>query len=333
MTDSASQSRSHDIDVVKGVMILLMVQFHSDSIGLVEYLNVRTITVGFFLPVFFFLSGYFTKKPASLGAGVLRTTARIVVPYFVFLFLYLLLIRVGDSLGYPIRNRQQLDTCGDWLYVLLVRPTGPYYYLYSLALYRLVFYLSHVVKADRNRRILLQFFLMLPFMASPLCTSYWWIMFAGTVWREYELDLPRSGFCALAIPAYVGGAMISNSRVSIDASEFVHFSQTDRVFWLVWTLSMMGFTRYLGRHVPNWTHQALAFTGRHTLSILVLHIFAIKGIALPARYLSFDPTGILYAVFVTLGSAFACVALELVSVRMTRAMIAFRASWPVNAPS
>lgn len=126
-----ARERIHQLDYLKGILILLMVIFH---LALVEetYPMLREAVYTFHMSAFLIISGYLAnvnKMPLDLGNGLLR----LVVPYVLFESLYILMqYFMGGSLG--THNAIELLTPTDFICRVATQPTGPYWYLHTLIL-------------------------------------------------------------------------------------------------------------------------------------------------------------------------------------------------------
>ena len=74
--------RSKEVDIAKGLCIIIMITVHAMSWwGRHEWINLYTCP--FFLPFFFFASGFFFKEPDSILEYILKRLKRLVLPYAV----------------------------------------------------------------------------------------------------------------------------------------------------------------------------------------------------------------------------------------------------------
>ncbi len=104
------------IDILKGFGIILMVLGHMWF----GHFNYETYLYAFHMPLFFLISGYLFKAPENLGVSIRKKMRSLLVPYFVFGFIYFFAWLI---LNYP--------SAGDWPYhlkgVLLLSVEGiPY---------------------------------------------------------------------------------------------------------------------------------------------------------------------------------------------------------------
>ena len=137
-----AQERIHQLDYLKGIFILLMVMFH---LALIEetYPVLREAVYTFHMSAFLIISGYLAnvdKQPGAFGKGLLR----IAVPYLLFEALYILMqYFLGGSLG--AHNAIDSLTPTDFVNRVLTMPTGPYWYLHTLVICTVVYWLVYRV--------------------------------------------------------------------------------------------------------------------------------------------------------------------------------------------
>lgn len=130
------------MDYLKGIFILLMVTFH---LALTEatYPMLSKAVYTFHMSAFLIISGYLAnvdKRLGEFGLGLMR----IVVPYVVFESLYILIqFYLGGSLG--AHNAIGSLTWTGFVTRLLTLPTGPYWYLHTLAIGLVVYWLCYRV--------------------------------------------------------------------------------------------------------------------------------------------------------------------------------------------
>lgn len=289
------------LDFVKGCMIVLLVCFHADFSGPISHYTVplRGFAVSFFLPIFFFVSGYLTKPSERFGAGAMKVLRNLGIPYLVFVLLYLGLITLARNTGvYPIRQPLALDTWGKWLYTVFVSPVSPYYYLYAVAVFRLTFLAaSRLAGDDRGKRWAIQLGILLALHMSPVCTSNWPMMCLGLLWQESRLPVPDGRLCLLPFAVICGGFYVTGQP------EFEDFVEHNAAVHLIWCLSVLGITVWIASHCVATVKNILTCVGRNTLSILVMHVFALKaGLVASPWILRIEPSGALNgALMVTLG--------------------------------
>ncbi|MBR1687961.1 MAG: acyltransferase family protein [Prevotella sp.] len=126
-------ARVGEIDFIKCVMILLMIAFHIVYIG-DTYPAAKRLVYTFHMPAFLLISGYLMnvgKQPRQF----LRSMLWLFVPYVVMELAYTLMAAV-----LPIREHIDQLTVGVVVRNLLLTPIGPYWYLHTLLLCGLCYY-------------------------------------------------------------------------------------------------------------------------------------------------------------------------------------------------
>lgn len=119
--------RTHEIDFVKAVMILLMIAFHLVYIG-DTYPYAKRIVYTFHMPAFLIISGYMLNT-GKTARQYLTTLLWIFIPYAVMESGYTL-----SAALLPIR--EHVDNLSPALLAekILLHPLGPYWYLHTLML-------------------------------------------------------------------------------------------------------------------------------------------------------------------------------------------------------
>ena len=129
--------RIQEIDMAKGILILLMVTFHIEFFN-TKYPDACPIIYAFVMPGFLLISGYLfsvNKEPQKF----LKSIYGVVVPYIVFEIIYLLGIgMLGKLMGAS-------NTFDGGVLALLSKiafsPSGTYWYLHTMAICLTVYYI------------------------------------------------------------------------------------------------------------------------------------------------------------------------------------------------
>lgn len=140
-------SRDGSSDAFKGVLILLVVWFHSNFSGSSAQAAlawVNEVSYTFLMPAFCLVSGYYC------GVRVLtRTRAeRLVLPYVIMTAIYIVGINVAARFGLGTANQAPALSIQAFLESIFSKPVGPYWYLHALILY--------VITLDLTKRIQLR---------------------------------------------------------------------------------------------------------------------------------------------------------------------------------
>ena len=137
---ATTQQRIPQLDYLKGIFIVLMVIFH---LALIEqtYPVLRNAVYTFHMSAFLVISGYLAnveKRPGQFVHGLLR----IAVPYVLFEALYIVIqYYLGGNLG--AHNAIGQLTAGSFLMRIATQPTGPYWYLHTLVISTVVYWVVY----------------------------------------------------------------------------------------------------------------------------------------------------------------------------------------------
>ena len=125
--------RMNEIDYLKCVCILLMVIFHLTYIG-DKYPYAKQVVYTFHMPIFLLISGYLTNIGKSIKE-FLKKYLWIFIPYAVMETSY----AVASCL-LPVRQGLKELSLPAVIEAIFVSPVGPYWYLHTLILCALLYY-------------------------------------------------------------------------------------------------------------------------------------------------------------------------------------------------
>ena len=279
-----AQERIHQLDYLKGIFILLMVLFH---LALVEetYPIVREAVYTFHMSAFLIISGYLAnvdKQPGAFAKGVLR----IAVPYLLFEALYILMqYFMGRSLG--AHNAIESLTATDFVTRLLTMPTGPYWYLHTLVICTLIYWLVYRVLRLQGISGLALSGLIL-FGLSLVIEGLDW---SNVIYFLIGLFVMRSGLSFLKVftPSFIA---LLPLIVLFAFRENYHNGSLAGVAITALVISLL---LAVYPYCFNVIRDGLCYIGRNSLAIVVFSpIFTIVT-KMAAPYFSFDPTAICFA--------------------------------------
>ena len=279
------KERIPQLDFLKGIFILLMVMFHLE---LVEqtYPTLREAVYTFHMSAFLIISGYLAnveKTPADFGKGLMR----IVVPYILFEALYIMMqYFVGGSLG--AHNAIDSLTASDFALRIATQPTGPYWYLHTLAICTAVYFLIYRVLKLKG--------------ISGLAVT-------GVI--LYGLTLIIEGLDWHYVIYYLIGVLIlrsGNSLMGVITPSWWAALPLVVLFWfpenygcgslagIVITVFVMSFLLAVYPVCGKFIQQLMGYIGRNSLAIVVFSpIFTlITKMATPA--FAFDPTAVCFTI-------------------------------------
>ena len=272
------------MDYLKGIFILLMVLFH---LALVEetYPIVREAVYTFHMSAFLIISGYLAnvdKQPGAFAKGVLR----IAVPYLLFEALYILMqYFLGRSLG--AHNAIESLTATDFVTRLLTMPTGPYWYLHTLVICTLIYWLVYRVLCLQGISGLALSGLIL-FGLSLVIEGLDW---SNVIYFLIGLFVMRSGLSFLKVftPSFIA---LLPLIVLFAFRENYHNGSLAGVAITTLVISLL---LAVYPYCFNVIRDGLCYIGRNSLAIVVFSpIFTIVT-KMAAPYFSFDPTAICFA--------------------------------------
>lgn len=176
--------RLYELDYMKCVFILLMVTFHLTFVS-DTFPFAKGMVYTFHMPGFLLISGYLMNVSKPAGA-FMRTILWLLVPYLIMESGYIVMASV-----LPINEHIDHLTSSLFLYRLLVKPLGPYWYLQAMVLCGVVYYAaSRLIRGAKLLRALLcvgaSYGLAQMEVLSFPCAMYF---FAGVVIRMYQLDI------------------------------------------------------------------------------------------------------------------------------------------------
>ena len=281
MSEIKKAGRIQEIDMAKGLLILLMVAFH---LGLFNttYPYSCQIIYAFIMAGFMLISGYLfsvNKEPRQFLKGIYG-----VVPYCVFEIVYLLGVSaLGDFLGAS-------NTFDSGVLALLGKvafsPSGTYWYLHSLAICLTVYYIvnRYVVKG----------------LSSILISSI----------ILYALSIGISGFRWENIIYFIAGALFRNANFAINEKLkspvsilcftliciFADEISRGSIVGFGLTLTFLGFMFDLKERIPKCISNHIAYIGRNSFAILLFSPLFTVATKFYTPIFAFDNSAILWTV-------------------------------------
>lgn len=279
------RDRIHQLDYLKGIFILLMVTFHLAPIY-ENYPVLLAAVYTFHMAAFLIISGYLAnieKDFLSFCRGMLR----FVVPYIVFETVHLLLVHYLGSSLHSNTSVTNLTLPGI-IVMILDNPSNPYWYLHTLIISTIVYYVVYKVLRLKNMTAFILTGLIL-YGLTLLITRFYW---ENVICFLIGVYISRSGRNFLeAIPssplALIPLCILFSSRENYHTGTFAGITITFLV---------ISFLLFVNDYIGYGTRRLLQYLGKNSLAILVFSPFftVITKIAIP--YFSFDPTAICFAV-------------------------------------
>lgn len=275
--------RMNEIDYLKCVCILLMVIFHLTYIG-DKYPYAKQVVYTFHMPIFLLISGYLTNigKPIK---EFLKKYLWIFIPYAVMETSY----AVASCL-LPVRQGLEELSLPAVIEAIFVSPVGPYWYLHTLILCALLYYVVfHLVRGEAITRFIILGLCLyglayLHLLAYENATYF----LGGCILAQTHVKLNRFFRPSIwaVVPLILLCAVPENlSRGSLSG--------------IIITYLASCLLLYFYPLLTDRFRRGSLYIGQHTLAIL---LFSPVFTMLAKSYLpllSFDPTGILFLVTAT----------------------------------
>lgn len=275
------EHRIKELDYLKSILILLMVTFHLVYIG-DKYPYIKQIVYTFHMPAFLIISGYLTNVQKDIRS-FMKKLLWIFIPYLCMETGYVLMSHI-----LPVRENVPEISSSILLYKIFIKPLGPYWYLHTLIICSLLYYLTFRYTRMKTISQVILFGLGL------FAVSHWGgiIVFANAIY-------------------FLAGVIIKQSKLP-----FIRIFQPSLLALVPMTLLccfpdnlnrgiLAGITiTYLAIIISLYAHSYLSkeikqcsyFIGRNTLVIFLFSpLFTILcKMFLP--FLFFEPTGILFMI-------------------------------------
>ena len=287
----------HQLDYLKGIFIVLMVLFH---LALVEetYPVLREAVYTFHMSAFLIISGYLAnvdKEPRTFGKSLLR----VLVPYLLFEALYILLqYFMGNALH--AHNAIEHLTVMDFVTRIATQPTGPYWYLHTLVICTVIYYLVyHLLKLKGISGLALTGLVLygLSLVIEGLQWDY-------IIYFLIGMFIMRSGYALLKVitPSFIA---ILPLIVLFAFRENYHNGSLAGVAITVLVMSLLlAVYPYCGAIVRN----TLCCLGRNSLAIVVFSPIFTLVTKVVAPYFAFDPSVVTFAVTAVVFVVVCCLA-------------------------
>lgn len=271
--------RIKELDFLKCMLIILMVAFHLVYIG-DSYPTVKQVVYTFHMSGFLIVSGYLANVSKPAGK-FMHDTLWIFLPYAVMEAGYTYMAGV-------LPTRETVGDVSLWLFVknVFVSPIGPYWYLHTLLLCNICYYVVNKSKLD-SISILILFGLLLYALSrcSLLSFSNAIYYLIGVVCRQRNTSLLK-----VFVPSWLAvvpfGVLIS----------FGDNLDRGTLGGVAITSCAMSFILYMYDKFPQKGKDVCCFVGQNTLAILLFSpVFTfISKCYLPL--FSFDPSGFCFMV-------------------------------------
>ena len=275
------EHRIKELDYLKSILILLMVAFHLVYIG-DKYPYIKQIVYTFHMPAFLIISGYLTNVQKDIRS-FMRKLLWIFIPYLCLETGYVLMSHI-----LPVRENVPEISSSILLHKIFIKPLGPYWYLHTLIICSLLYYLTF--RYTRMKTISQVILLGLGLFA----VSYWGgiIVLANAIYFLAGVIIKQSKlpFIRIFQPSLLALVpMILLCRFPDNLNRGILAGIT--ITYLAIIISL-----YAHSYLSKGIRQCSYFIGRNTLVIFLFSpLFTILcKMFLP--FLFFEPTGILFMI-------------------------------------
>lgn len=275
------EHRIKELDYLKSILILLMVAFHLVYIG-DKYPYIKQIVYTFHMPAFLIISGYLTNVQKDIRS-FMRKLLWIFIPYLCLETGYVLMSHI-----LPVRENVPEISSSILLHKIFIKPLGPYWYLHTLIICSLLYYLAF--RYTRMKIISQVIILGLGLFA----VSYWGgimvfanaiYFLAGVIIKQSKLPFIRifqPSLLAL-VPMILLCCFPDNLNRGILAGITITY--------LAIIISL-----YAHSYLSKGISQCSYFIGRNTLVIFLFSPLFTILCKMFLSFLFFEPTGILFMI-------------------------------------
>ena len=275
------EHRIKELDYLKSILILLMVAFHLIYIG-DKYPYIKQIVYTFHMPAFLIISGYLTNVQKDIRS-FMKKLLWIFIPYLCMETGYVLMSHI-----LPVRENVPEISSNILLHKIFIKPLGPYWYLHTLIICSLLYYLTFRYTRMKTISQVILFGLGL------FTASYWGgiIVFANAIYFLAGVIIKQSKlpFIRIFQPsllALVPMILLCCFPDNLNRGVLAGITIT----YLAIIISLYAHN-YLSKEIKQCSY----FIGRNTLVIFLFSpLFTILcKMFLP--FLFFEPTGILFMI-------------------------------------
>ena len=275
------EHRIKELDYLKSILILLMVAFHLVYIG-DKYPYIKQIVYTFHMPAFLIISGYLTNVQKDIRS-FMKKLLWIFIPYLCMETGYVLMSHI-----LPVRENVPEISSSILLHKIFIKPLGPYWYLHTLIICSLLYYLAF--RYTRMKIISQVIILGLGLFA----VSYWGgimvfanaiYFLAGVIIKQSKLPFIRifqPSLLAL-VPMILLCCFPDNLNRGILAGITITY--------LAIIISL-----YAHNYLSKGISQCSYFIGRNTLVIFLFSPLFTILCKMFLSFLFFEPTGILFMI-------------------------------------
>lgn len=273
------EGRIKEIDYLKCIFITLMIIFHLVYIG-DKYPYAKQIIYTFHMSAFLVISGYLANVHKDAGS-MLRKLLWIFIPYACMEVGYVVM-----SHFLPVRETVPEVTSSLLLHNIFLKPMGPYWYLHTLIVCSLIYYIIfHYIRMKIISQLAL----------TGIClfaASYWGglVVFANALYFLIGIIVSQS---KLPFTHIFRATLLAVIPLTILCC-FPENLNRGTLAGVAITYLAINTLLYIYNYLPESIRHLSHFIGRNTLVILLFSpIFTILSKSFLSVF-SFDPTGMLF---------------------------------------
>lgn len=303
------EQRTKELDYLKSVFILLMIAFHLVYIG-DKYPYAKQIVYTFHMSAFLIISGYLVNEKKDI-ASFIKKLLWIFIPYMYMEVSYVIMSHI-----LPVRESVPEVTPTVLVYKIFINPVGPYWYLHTLIICSLIYYVAFHCA---HMKIISHLIVL---GIGLFSVSYWGELivfanaiyfFAGVIIKQSKLPFThifQPSFLAI-IPMIILCCFPNNLNRGTLAGIAITYLSISILLYI---------HSYLSKNIKQYFY----FIGRNTLVIFLFSpIFTLLSkIFLP--YLLFEPTGILFLIISITFTVSGCIAIAWTMDRLNLSQFFFR---------
>lgn len=280
MSSSTAAPRVGWVDLAKGIGIILIVIGHAnrsidrspllewtDALRLIDY-----VLYSFHVPLFFFLAGVSAGLARrGLNNAVQSLILGVVFPYVVWSVIWIV---SKSSLPTEVVN-QPLEFSA--LLRIFVMPVDHFWFLYHLALIRILWLAADFSRSERGPMVLLGMLAAATFVSGALGDEWAFMahFFENAVFFGIGLAVMRRTAITLPSAAWSGVIATFVFVVLLVVSRDAHSMVLNFLTSIAGVLAVVCATIYICQDSTNQTWDMLRWIGRASLVIFLLHVFAI----------------------------------------------------------
>lgn len=274
--------RIEELDFLKGIFILLVIAFHLVYIG-DSYPYAKRLVYTFHIPAFFMISGYLMKVGKDVRS-FLHAMLWIFIPYMIMECGYVMMSSV-----LPVR--EHVDELSWQLLVdkVFVHPMGPYWYLHTLLVCGLVYYLFARLKPRTGTYVML---LLLALGYALLSYGCGLVAAPSALYFMIGVLLCQSGVSFLAFFQASWFSLVPFVWLASFPENLNRYSLAGLLITYLSVSILLSFYRIL----PVGLKRLGCYVGRHSLLLLLFSPVFTMLVKPLVPVLSFDPTGMLFLI-------------------------------------